>query len=215
MLVARQRERDLGVGHRQALAGIGRVADLGAWLLEKLEPRRRRVEQVANHDPGAAGECRRAHQPLGATLDRERVGRAPAARSAGDLEPADRGDRRQRLAAKAERRDAKQIVAGELGGGVALDREREFVGRHAVAVIGDRYQRPPAVVHDHVDVPGAGVDGVLHQLLDHGGGALDHLARRDAVDDGLGKQPDGHGSASGREAARYCRVSTLPSSTAG
>ena len=33
----------------------------------------------------------------------------------------------------------------------------------------------------HVDPPRAGVDGVLDQLLHHGGGALDHLAGRDLV----------------------------------
>src|SRR4029450_629582 len=37
-------------------------------------------------------------------------------------------DRRQRLAAKAERHDARKIVASELGSGVALDGEGEIVG---------------------------------------------------------------------------------------
>ena len=47
----------------------------------------------------------------------------------GDGQPRHRADRRQRLAAKAERADRQQIIAVELRGGVALDREREIGAR--------------------------------------------------------------------------------------
>ncbi len=39
----------------------------------------------------------------------------------------------------------------------------------------------------------AGVEGVLDQLLDDRGGALDHLAGGDLVDEFAGKDTDGHG----------------------
>ena len=94
----------------------------------------------------------------------------------------DRADRGQRLAAKAERADVEQIVVGELRGGVPLDGKREFVRRHAAAVVVDAQQRQAAGDGDHVDLRGAGVDGVLDQFLDDGRRPLDHLAGGDAID---------------------------------
>ena len=100
----------------------------------------------------------------------------------GDGEPRHRADRGQRLAAKAERTDLQQIVAVELGGGVALDREREVGARHAGAVVGNADQPAPAAVGRDLDPRGAGVERVLDQFLDHARRALDHLAGGDAVD---------------------------------
>ncbi len=73
-----------------------------------------------------------------------------------------------------------------------LDRQRQLVGAHAAAVVGDGDKGAPAVAQHHVDLPGAGVERVLDQLLDRGGRPLDHLAGGDAVDDGLGQPADGH-----------------------
>ena len=108
---------------------------------------------------------------------------------------ADRADRRQRLAAEAERVDLHQVVAVELGGGVALDREFQVAAAHAAAVVGDANKPPAAAVGRDLDLGRAGVERVLDQLLDHAGGALDHLAGGDAVDRGFGKASDGHAAA--------------------
>ena len=97
---------------------------------------------------------------------------------------ADLGDRGQRLAAKAERADAEQIVGvGDLAGGVAGDGQRQLVGRDAAAVIDDADQLDAPLLDSHVDPRRAGVDGVLQQLLDDAGRPLDHLAGGDLVDD--------------------------------
>ncbi len=101
----------------------------------------------------------------------------------GDGEPRHRADRGQRLAAKPERADAQQVVAVELGGGVALDRQRQIGAGHAAAVVGDADQPPAAAVGEDLDPARAGVDRVLDQLLDHARRPLDHLAGGDAVDD--------------------------------
>ncbi len=108
--------------------------------------------------------------------------------------PRHRADRRQRLAAEAERADVEQVVVGELRGGVALDREREIVARHAGAVVGDADQAAAAAVGDDLDLGRAGIERVLDQLLDHARRPLDHLAGGDAVDGGFGELADGHGS---------------------
>ena len=89
----------------------------------------------------------------------------------------------KRLAAEAERADVEQVVVGQLRGGVALDREREIVARHADAVVADADQPAAAAVGQNLDAGRAGIEGVLHQFLDDARRPLDHLARGDAVDD--------------------------------
>ena len=105
-----------------------------------------------------------------------------------------RADRGQRLAAEPQRADLQQVLVVELGGGVAIHREREIGRGHAAAVVGDADPTPSAAIGEDVDPAGAGVDGVLDQFLDHAGGALDHFAGGDAVDDLFGKLADGHGA---------------------
>ena len=85
-----------------------------------------------------------------------------------------------------------QIVARQLGGGMALHRQGQLLGRHAEPVVHHLDQIAPAVPEGDIDAPGAGVDGILHQLLHRGGRALDHLAGGDAVDDIGGQESDGH-----------------------
>src|ERR1700730_4973805 len=75
---------------------------------------------------------------------------------------------------------------------MAIDRERKIARRHAAAVVGDGDPPPSAAVGEDVDPAGAGVDRVLHQLLDHARGPFDHFAGGDAIDDLLGELADGH-----------------------
>ena len=82
----------------------------------------------------------------------------------------------------------------KLGGGMALDGERQIVARHAAAVVGDA-DEPPAAAREHdLDSASARVEGVLDQLLHDGSRPLDDLAGGDAVDDRLGQLTDGHGA---------------------
>jgi hypothetical protein len=97
--------------------------------------------------------------------------------------PGDGADGGQGLAAEAERRDAEEVVGGgELAGGVGLEREHQFVVGDAVAVVGDAEQLAAALFDVHPDLAGAGVQGVLDELLHGAGGPLDHFPGRDLVD---------------------------------
>ena len=111
----------------------------------------------------------------------------------GDAEFCHRADRGQCFAAKPERADLQQVLVVEFGGGVAIDRQRQVGRGHAAAIVGDADPPPAAAVSENVDPAGAGVDGVLHQFLDHARGPFDHLAGGDAVDDLFGKLADRHG----------------------
>jgi len=70
-------------------------------------------------------------------------------------------------------------------------RHGKLVARDAVAVIGDAHLLDPAGLEPDVDGRGAGVECVFQQLLQHRGGALDHLAGGNLVDQGIGQLADG------------------------
>src|ERR1700704_6443424 len=76
---------------------------------------------------------------------------------------------------------------------MAIHRESEVARRHAAAIVGDPDPPPAAAIGEDVDPAGAGVDGVLHQFLDHARRTLDYFAGGDAVDDLFGELADGHG----------------------
>ena len=115
-----------------------------------------------------------------------------AGRPRGDPHPADRADRRQRLAAEAERGDAQQVVLGQFRGAVPLDRQDQLFRRHAAAIVDDRDQCLTAFLQGDVDAPGAGVDRVLDQFLDRRSRPLDDFAGGDAVDEDRGQKTDRH-----------------------
>ena len=194
-----QGEGDARIGHGQALERLARGELLGAVRLQELEAGRGGEEQIAHVDAGAERPRRRYRRRCHAGRDVEREGVLLAMRPADDAQPAHAGERGQRLAAKAEQGDPDQLVVVELGGGVALHRQRELVRRDAAAIVGDRDQRSPAVAELHRDPGRPGVDRVLDQLLDRGRGPLDHLTGGDPVDHAWRQRTDDwHGCSAGR-----------------
>ena len=179
--VAAQAETDFRMRHRQPVDRVANRLLLAALALEELEPRRRGVEQVEHLDLGAAGHRRRSGNAAQAAVNVDRPARIGVRLPGRDLEPADRADRRQRLAAEAEGRNVDEIVARQLAGGVPLHGKRQGLAPHAAAVVGHGDIAPAAVAHDRIDPARTGVDRVLDQFLDDGRRALDHLARGNPV----------------------------------
>ncbi len=136
-LLAREREGDVGPAHRQTAHRLADRLALAAVALEKFEPRRRRIEQVAHLDARAFALRRRLDLALAAAVDRDR----PAVRRAGvtcrDGKMRHRADRGQSLAAEAERADVEQIIVRQFRGGVAFHRQRQVLARHAAAVVAE------------------------------------------------------------------------------
>ena len=117
-------KRDARMRHREPAQDVEAGRGFGPLRLEKLAPRGGREEEIAHLDPRAGGKGRRPHGLHAPRLhpDLRALGRIRRART--DDEPGDGADGRQRLAAKAEGCDAREILgAGELGGGVAFDGE--------------------------------------------------------------------------------------------
>ena len=73
---------------------------------------------------------------------------------------------------------------------MTLERQRQLLGRHADAVVGDPDERSPAVAQLDGDRAGSGVERVFDQLLDRRGRALDDLAGGDLVHEVVGKPSD-------------------------
>ena len=143
------------------------------------------IEQVAHLD-GRAGRMRRGLRLAAGVLPRVDRHRARARRRGREVsaELRHRGDGRQRLAAETERGDPLQVVErGDLAGGVARERERQFLGRDAAAVVAHAQQADAAALDVDLDAARAGIQRVLDQFLDHGRRALDHLAGGDLVDE--------------------------------
>ena len=61
---------------------------------------------------------------------------------------------------------------------------------HAHAVVYDLHERRSGPFEEDVDAFGPGVEAVLHELLQGGGGALHDLARRDLVGERVGHHAD-------------------------
>ena len=169
------------------------VTELGAFGLEELEAGGDGSEEAADGDAGAAGA---ADGPL---LDDALVaGEDLAAGLALGGDGSQRefghgGDAGEGLAAEAESLDAGEVVDGaELAGAVAFDGEGDLVGRDAGAVVGDFNQGLAALFDGDIDAAGAGIEGVVEELADDGGGAFDDLAGGDFAADLRREAPDAH-----------------------
>jgi hypothetical protein len=124
---------------------------------------------------------------------RHRAGRRWPGRGAREqVQLGHRGDGRQRLAAKAHGGHRFQVgSAADLAGGVAPQRDRQFLARDAGAVVLDRDQPHAAGQQAHRDLGGAGVQRVVDQFAHHRRGALHHLAGGDLADQLVGQVADG------------------------
>src|SRR5581483_11225028 len=170
-------------------------AELGFGTPEELAARGNVLEQLAHADRRAAVARRGALRALAGeriAFDLDRMLALAVKRR--EREARDAGDRRQCFAAKAERADARQIVEEtDLRRRMAFEREPCIIGLHAAAVVANLDELAPAALEENVDRVGAGIDGVLDQFLDDGSGTLDHLTRRDLIDEIRGEDVDaGH-----------------------
>ena len=191
--VRRERERDLRMRQRGQREVVVDVRPLRLLAAEELPPRRQVVEELPHLDARAAGRAGGADFQNFAAVnnDLRGLGRIAVALAGGEREPAHARDAWQRLAAKAHRGDAEQILrALHLARRVAFEAEQRVIAAHAQTVIRHANQAASAGQHIHRDVGGLRVEGVLHQLLHDAGWPLHHLAGGDLIGDLLGQQAD-------------------------
>ena len=186
--VVPEREGDVGPGQGVAAHGLEAMRQLGRLGLQELAPRRRGEKELAHLDAGA-GRPRRRAELAAASVEPGRVRGLGGA--AGERDLGDRGDGRERLAAKAHRRHAFQVgEGGDLARRVAAQGGRQLVGRNAVAVVFHDDAAHAAAGKPHDDGGGARVDRVVDQLAHHRRRPLDHLAGGDLAHQLAGQLAD-------------------------
>ena len=174
-------------GHLRAaqgqLAQHGRHSGgLGAVGFHEFQPGRGVVEELAHHHGGALRAPRLLHGARRAPFQGQGGPHGVPLPAGEHLQAADGGDGGQGLPSEAQGADGGQIPGlTELAGGVAEEGGRQLLRRDAAAVVGDTDEGHAAVLDLHHQGGRARVDGVLHQLLDHAGGPLHHLAGGDQV----------------------------------
>src|ERR1019366_6948182 len=173
-VVAPAAEADLGMGEGQIGDGAHRGRRLAALAAEEGGAGRRVVEGVAALDRRARGTSRGPILQDLAGPGMQQPGAVLSGGAAGDPEVADGGDAGQRLPPEAEAPDPGEVVDGpELGGGMAGDRQTELVTGDAGAVVGHHDAYQTASLQVDVDARRPGVERVLAELLDGGGGPFD------------------------------------------
>ena len=83
--------------------------------------------------------------------------------------------------------EGKQVIGrANLRGRMSLESHAGICLRHPFAIIDHLNQRTSRIHDVHPNHRGTCVNRILHQFLDHGGGTLYHLARRNLVGDMIG-----------------------------
>ncbi|MPN13176.1 hypothetical protein SDC9_160496 [bioreactor metagenome] len=80
---------------------------------------------------------------------------------------------------------------GDLAGGMAAQRHRQFFGRNADAVVLHRDQAHAPGQQPHGDLRGSGIQRVVHQFAHGRGGALHHFSGGNLTDQFVRKIADG------------------------
>jgi len=212
-------DRDGGAGDGRDGLGAGRVEQLAVAVAGAEAVLRGRQGSA----PGRAGRRRRprpAALAFGAAAATARVlllllGH-PAHRRHGQV----RHERhaRQRLAPEPQRRDRLEVLErAQLAGRVPPRQQRQVARGDARAVVLHLQQAAAAVARGDGDAARARVEGVLEELLEGGGGALDDLARGDAVDRLEGELADAREGGGGEQEGvdRGRRRALLPLSGVG
>jgi len=169
----------------QCYAGelLGHVVHLSGGRAEELLPCGQAVEEVPYVDGRAHVAAARGHGLLAAAVDLEAVGLGAVCGAAHGPDLRNSPDAGQGLAPETEGRDGPQVVVGlQLARGMGLKGQGQVLGVHALPIVGDAGELAPALLHGHGDPGRAPVQGILQELLDHTGRALDHLAGGNRVD---------------------------------
>ena len=168
------------------------MTKFGRLCFQKFAARGSVEKQILSRHDRAAIERSRLHRRH-CTADRlHPAGVLRMLLAGGDDQSRDRGETGQGFTAKAEARDAFEIVKrGDFTGGVARQRQWQINGRHANAVVGNGQVLDAALKQRNVDAHRARIKRVFQQLFQRRCRSLNHLACGDLVDQQFREYPDG------------------------
>ena len=196
-----QREADIGACHGEPSHDIEAGGVFAARCAQELAARGNLREDLFDSHARSGRERGRLVRHHGAVIDNLAPRLFGIARPALQREARHAGDRGQRLAAKAQRGDLldrpiPDEAFGQFRGRMAFERECHLVRPHPASVIAHFERAQPAFDQSDRYPRRTCVDRVLNQFLERRGGALDHLAGGDAIDERFGKAANsGHGGA--------------------
>src|SRR6266536_6064961 len=157
-----QAEMNARMRQCHAVDGVANMAQLGGRRLEKLFSCRRVEKNLLDLDGCADGNCRRSNLVLLSAIDPQAISHWRARYTRQNLHLGYRTDARQRLAAKSQGGDAKQIVIVlELARRMTLNCKIQVLCSHSFAVVGDANQRCAASFNPNKNLRCAGVERVL------------------------------------------------------
>ena len=164
------------------------MRQFGRFRSQKFLARRRIEKEIADRDRRPEWQPRFFDADHLAAIDFEHRPGGFFFGAGFQMQSRDRSDRRQRLAAKSQRRNAQQIVGFfDFRGRMALEGQHGIVAHHPTTVVGDLDQFLSARLDLYANARGTGVQRVLQQLLHHRRGTLHHLAGGDLVGNSFGE----------------------------
>eukprot|EP01132_Coremiostelium_polycephalum_P021754 gene21753-biopygen12238 len=183
LAVVAQVESHIKPSQGQALDDFLQVIEFGFFGLEEFTPGRGIEEQVAYFHRGAHRMCRRLDPGRHVAAFGFNLPGLVGVAGAGSQGQASHGaDGGQGLTTKPEAHHPLQVFhVTNLAGGVTGQGQRQVIGGNPAAVVAHSQQLDAALLNIDINAPGAGVDTVFQQLLDHRRWPLDHLTRRDLV----------------------------------
>ena len=155
------------------------VAELRGFGAKKFAARRNIIEQIAHLNLRAGRASPFLHADGLAALNHNLRAHHGPMLPRRQRESGDARDARHRLPAETQRANGRQILtAAQLAGGVPLQTHHRILGIHPMTVVHHPNQGDSPAMNQHINSPGAGIQRILHQLLDHRGRALHDLASR-------------------------------------
>ena len=192
--IVTQHESHLRIRQRQRTQQFVHVTELGTLGTQEAPPRRQRMEQLAHLDRAALRMLRRLRRTDLPAIGLHARRMRGALRARSQLQARNRRDRGQCLAAESHAAHMQQIVErGDLAGRMLRQRQQQFIGGDAAAVVTHANQPCAAAFELDFDALRAGIETVLDQFLDHRSRPLDHLAGCDLVDEHGRQTANRHG----------------------
>ena len=183
---------DGGVRQSQPIQNINDVGQFRGGRLQKLEAGGGGIEKVSHLNAGSRRKRGWHWLAFRPAFNSQPPGGVGLGCSACDGQPTHRANGGQRLAAKPQGADIKQIAVRDFRGGMALNGQDQVILSHAMAIVRDGNERAPALANGDIDLRAARINCIFDQLLDGGCGTFDDLARSDLINERWVKKTNCH-----------------------